>query len=148
MLNDFYNILINSNNKKVLLLIILPAVFTIFWLRDAVQHLYKLGKSKTRTKKERKTFSMCNKFFLVGYWKTCLFYQSTAKNITIIYRLYIVTIAICFLLFFACEISFHFTLIFKLFVFIKCLLLDIPIMIYSFIMTKHDKKHGGVTWRW
>ena len=38
--------------------------------------------------------------------------------------------------------------VFSLCVLAKVFIFDIPVNIYSFIMTKHDKKHGGVTWVW
>ena len=127
-------------------LIFCPAFFTIVFLCTAILHIFELGKSKSRIKKERKNISFVKKVILWGYIKKCEYHAATAKTLCFIYWGYILTIilctGVCFLAMMLPEIECFFTI----FVIAKVSMLDIPINVYSFIMTRHNKKIGGVTW--
>lgn len=131
-----------------LCLLFCPILFTYISLWSAVHHLFELGKSKTRIKKEKKRIPITKKLLLIGYGERCEYHAITAKRLCYIYWGYILITLICtvFWLF-----SLMFPTVEKFFsicVLVKVLILDIPVNAYGFIMTKHDKIRGGSTWVW
>lgn len=136
-------------SKEVLLcLLFCPAFFTYIYLWSGVHHLFELGKSKTRIKKEKKTIPFIKKLLLIGYGERCEYHTITAKRLCHIFWGYILITLVCiaawvFAMMFPAAEKF-----FSVCVLAKVLILDIPVNIYGFIMTKHDKKRGGSTWVW
>lgn len=136
-------------SKEVLLcLLFCPIFFTYIYLWSAVHHLFELGKSKTRIKKDKKMIPITKKILLIGYVERCEYHAITAKRFCYIYWGYILITLVCIvfwllsILFPTVEEFFSICVLAKVFIF------DIPVNVYSFIMTKHDKKNGGTTWVW
>ena len=73
------------SRELLLCLLFGPIVFTSIFLWSAVYHLFELGKSKTRIKKEKKTISLLNKLLLIGYAERCENHNSIAKRLCYIY---------------------------------------------------------------
>lgn len=136
-------------SRDVLLcLLFCPILFTSIYLWSAVQHLFELGKSKNKIKEEKKNISIFYKLLLIGYAKKCEYHASTAKRLCYIYWGYALTIFVC-IVFWLFSILFpEIEKFFSICVLVKVLMLDIPINIYGFVMTKHNKKSGGSTWVW
>lgn len=136
-------------SKEVsLCLLFCPACFTYIYLWSAVHHLFELGKSKTRIKKEKKMIPFTHKLLLIGYAERCEYHTVTAKRLCYIYWGYILITLVCIAVW---VLSMMFPAAEKLLsicVLVKVLILDIPVNTYGFIMTKHDKKRGGSTWVW
>ena len=113
-----------------------------------MNHLFELGKSKTKVKKEEKEIGLVEKILLIGYAKKCKYYITTAKRLSNIYWLYL------FIVFCGAALLFISTFlpliepVLTIFVIAKVIVLDVPINIYSLIMTTHNKRGGGVVWRW
>ena len=136
-------------NREVLLcLLFCPVVFTNIFLWSAVYHLFKLGKSKTRIKKEKKTISIIKKLLLIGYAERCEYHTPTAKRMCYIYWGYALITLVCIVFWIFSIIIPEAEEFFSICVLVKVLVLDIPVNTYGFIMTKHNKPSGGVTWVW
>lgn len=136
-------------SREVLLcLLFCPVVFTSIFLWSAVYHLFELGKSKTRIKKEKKTISILKKLLLIGYVERCEYHTSTAKRLCCIYWGYALITFVCIVFWILSIIIPEAEEFFSICVLVKVLVLDIPVNTYSFIMTKHNKTSGGSTWVW
>lgn len=127
---------------------VVTPLFSVFQLRSAINHLCSLGKSKTKLKKERRGISVGKRILLLGYVETCKYYSSKARKFRYIYWSYIIILFICIILWLLSAFTSSLSQTLKLCALAKIYVLDIPINLYSFIMTKHDKKHGGCTWVW
>ena len=136
-------------SREVLLcLLFCPAVFTSIFLWSAVYHLFELGKSKTRIKKEKKTISILKKLLLIGYAERCEYHTSTARRLCYIFWGYALITFVCIVFWILSIIIPEAEEFFSICVLVKVLALDIPVNTYSFIMTKHNKSSGGSTWVW
>ena len=132
----------------LLCLLFCPSIFTNIYLWSAVHHLFKLSKSKTRIKKEKKTISILNKLILIGYAERCEHHTSRAKRLCYIYWGYALIVFVCIVFWILSALIPETKEFFSICVLAKVLILDIPVNIYGFIMTKHDKANGGSTWVW
>lgn len=131
-----------------LCLLFCPILFTYIFLWSAVHHLFELGKSKTRIKKEKKRIPIAKKILLIGYAERCEYHTIAAKRLCYIYWGYILITLVCIVIL---VLAMMFPIAEKFFsvcVLIKVVVLDVPVNLYSFIMTKHDKIRGGSTWVW
>ena len=136
-------------NREVLLcLLFCPVFFTSIFLWSAVYHLFELGKSKTRIKKEKKTTPLIKKLLLIGYAERCEYHTTTAKRLCYIYWGYVMVTFVCVAFGILSIIIPEAERTFSICVLIKVLILDIPVNTYGFIMTKHNKTSGGSTWVW
>lgn len=136
-------------SREVLLcLLFCPVVFTSIFLWSAVYHLFELGKSKTRIKKEKKTISIFKKILLIGYAERCEYHTSTARRLCYIFWGYALITFVCIVFWILSIIIPEAEEFFSICVLVKVLALDIPVNTYSFIMTKHNKSSGGSTWVW
>lgn len=136
------------SKEELLCLLFCLIFFAYIHLWNAVLHLFELGKSKARIKKDKMMIPITKKILLIGYAERCKHHAITAKRLCYIYWGYTLITLVCIVFW---VLSFMFPEVEKIFsicVFVRVFLLDIPINIYSFIMTKHDKKRGGVTWVW
>ena len=136
------------SREALLCFLFCPAAFSIYYLWDAVHHLFTLGKSKTKIKKENLLIPLYKKILLVGYAKRCEYHISVAKYLCYVYWGYLLITLVCTAFWMLSIIDSSVEEVFSLCVLAKVFIFDIPVNIYSFIMTKHDKKHGGVTWVW
>ena len=130
-----------------LLLLIFPAAFTEVYLVTAVLSLYAIGKSKTKRRKERGEIPRREKLFLLGYAKRCKTGEHAAKRFCYVHLIYWAFLLAGLVL---AVFSRIFPAVLPWFfgaVVCKLALLDAPICIYGFVMTKHGK-HGGCVWRW
>lgn len=132
----------------LLCLLFCPNLFTSIYLWSAVHHLFGLGKSKTRIKKEKKTISIFNKLLLIGYAERCEYHTATAKRLCYIYWGYALITFVCIVFGILSRIIPEAEEFFSICVLVKVFGLDIPVNTYSFIMTKHNKTSGGITWVW
>lgn len=136
-------------SREVLVcLLFCPLFFSIIYLRGAVLHLFELGKSKSKIKKDREAMLFIEKMSLVGYVKRCEHHTLIAKRLSHIYCVYILVTFSCI---FFLLLSTPFPVVGKVFpicVLARIIALDIPINIFGLIMTKHDTKNGGSTWIW
>ena len=136
-------------SREVLLcLLFCPVVFTSIFLWSAVYHLFELGKSKTRIKKEKKTISILKKLLLIGYAERCEYHTSTARRLCYIFWGYALITFVCIVFWILSIIIPEAEEFFSICVLAKVLVLDIPVNTYSIIMTKHNKTSGGSTWVW
>ena len=113
-----------------------------------MQHLFELGKSKTRIRKEKKAISRLKKLLLTGYAERCEHHVSTAKRLCYIFWAYAAGMLVCVALWAISTIAPGAEKVFSVCVLAKVIILDIPVNTYSFIMTKHSRSPGGITWRW
>ena len=136
------------SREALLCLLYCPVVFTSILLWSAIYHLFELGKSKTRIKKEKKTISNFKKILLIGYAERCEYHTSTAKRLCYIYWGYALITFVCIVFWIFSIIIPEAEEFFSICVLVKVLLSDVPVNTYSFIMTKHNKISGGSTWIW
>lgn len=121
--------------------------FSLFFLITYITHLCFIKKSKSSKKKIINSMSVFCRISMYGFVRECKCYYLLAKTICVIYWVYLFVfiVGIVALLFEA--IIFNTSLLFALFFWGK-ISLDIPIFLLFMIFTCHDKKHGGLTWRW
>lgn len=139
-------LLLISNDGYVFLLFLIP-VFTITILRSAVLHLFELGKSKSRCKKIVREMTIISRLMLFGYVEECDNHARTAKHLRLAYWLSFILLAVSAVLFLCSLVFPTMTSILKYLFFLRLILLDSPVLLLFFVMTKHDK-NGGVTWKW
>lgn len=125
----------------------LPIFYTIFWLRSGVYHIFRLGKSKTRIKKELKQITLLHRISLTGFLLKTEYHTSTARALCIVYWWYIIAAAFSSIVWLLSSFFPGIIRISWLCTLVRIIVFDISINIYAFVMTKHGK-NGGVTWRW
>lgn len=135
-----------SDDGYVFLLFLIP-VFTIAILRAAVLHLFQLGKSKSRCKKIVREMTIISRLMLFGYVEACDSHVTTAKWFRLAYRVSFILLAVSAVLCLCSLVLSTLTVILKYIFFIRLILLDFPVLLLFFGMTKHGK-NGGVTWKW
>ena len=139
-------LLLISNDGYVFLLFLIP-VFTITILRSAVLHLFELGKSKSRCKKIVRKKTIMSRLMLFGYVEVCDHHARTAKYLRLAYWASFILLAVSVVLCLCSLVLSTPTVILKYIFFIRLILLDFPVLLLFFGMTKHGK-NGGVTWKW
>lgn len=131
-----------------IVLLICPCFITLTFVITAVLHLFELGKSKTRVKKESNAIPIVKKLSLKGYVDKCEHHQNLAFRIRSFYIVYlfvvIVGVAVFLLSYFVTTLA----RAANCFGIIKFLTMDSPFIIFSISNTKHDSRHGGVVWKW
>lgn len=131
-----------------IVLLLCPSLFTFTFIVTAILHIFKLGKSKKRIKKESKTIPVFEKLTLKGYVDRCEHHKKIATRIRKFFGVYLLAlmggIIVCLLSFFLVFLKY----IANCYGFIKFLSLDVPFVLYSIFNTKNNRKHGGVTWKW
>ena len=122
--------------------------FSLICLVTAVKHIYELGKSNTRQRKDKSEILFLKRLLLSGYVERCKYHRKKAAFFHKIYLVYLfVTIAASILLFlrlmFPILSPFTAALIYG-----RLFLMDLPINLsFLFFFTKHGK-NGGVTYTW
>ena len=128
-------------------LLLIPAFFTGTWLLTAVHHLFELGENKTRIKKEHSQLPAWKRFLLIGYAEGCEYHSDVAKRLCYLFWAYALVALVCMTLLLLSLVLPQVQDILIVCVYIKLIVLDIPVDLFGFVMTKRGK-HGGVTWRW
>ena len=135
------------NLNDLYLVCVLTSFFTVFWFHSSIYHIYCLGKSRSKIKKELHNISFISKVSLKGYVKNSSYHLSTAKKLCIVYWVYCVVFILCSVSYIGNKLFVNCSFLFKFFSYTK-LLCDFIFSIYFLIMTRHDKSHGGVTFVW
>lgn len=129
------------------ILIFFPSVLSLFHLWTAYYSLYSIKKSKTARKKIGREIKFWKKLLLLYPIKQSSLYY---KKMLILRRLYYLAIIASLLSIFVFIITLIFSIdtqfLFCCVVF-KVIILDLPIGVFAFVMTKHGK-NGGVVWKW
>lgn len=127
------------------------SLFTFFILQDTITHIFYLGKSKNAAKKLRKEYSFLERLRLrhvkdkmgdcVCHTRALYVFWQLRKIYMAIFCLTILVHLLSMAHVFSAEIWDYYLKT-------KWCTVDAATFLYSFAMTKHDKKHGGCTWRW
>lgn len=132
----------------VLALLLLP-IFTVPILHSATVSLFELGKSKTRIKKRKKELPFYKKVLLLGYVEQTEHYIRLAN---ILCRAYWLTLSLQLLAIVCSLLSLVFPTLLpglKIALVIRACILDVPALIFLFVMTKHGSKKGELSkWKW
>ena len=136
------------NTEAIICLTFCPAFFTCICLWTAIHHLFELGKSKSRIRKIKNSIPFFRRIMLVGYVEKCEYNISTAKRLYYLSLGYVFAMLVCIVLLIISTIDPQVFKVFSIFVYVKVFVLDIPVNIYGLVMTRPDKKRGGVTWVW
>lgn len=130
------------------ILLLCPSIFTVIDIRIAILHLFELGKSKTRIKKITKSMPFIEKVNLKGYVERCEFHRKAAVRIRKFYLIYLLVLISGLAVMLLSLIVAPLRQIADYWGGIKFLCLDVPFTLFSMFMPEHDRKHGGVTWKW
>ena len=135
------------SREALVCLIFCPAFFTFITLSTAIQYLFELGKSNSRIKKEKAAIPLIKKLLLKEYAEKCRYHISTAKTLCRLYWAYLFLLFLCIVLWMLSAAAAKFAPVFTVVVLTK-LMFDIGINLYGFAMSRWDRKHGGVTYKW
>ena len=142
-------------NMKVFLLVcffhLLASLYPFFIMQDAVLSIFYLGKSKSMKRKIQKKYSLKQRFYLHHVYEqadSCKQYLDRLKRLLQMRKICLVVIAVFTLLLFLFLVGILPVMVWRCCFFVEMAVLDIPVSIWLMLMTKHDKKHGGVMWRW
>lgn len=140
---------------KVFLLVcflhFLISSYPFFILQDAILSVFYLGKSKSMRRKIQKKYSLKQKFCLCHVYQlvdSCKQYTDRLKRLLKTRKICLAIIVVFTFLHFLFLIRILPEMVWHYCLFIEAAILDIPVSIWLMFMTKHDKKHGGVMWRW
>lgn len=132
----------------VLALLLLP-IFTLTILHSATVSLFELGKSKTRSKKLKKGLPFCKKFLLLGYVEQTEHFVRLANILrwaywlTLVFQVFAIVCSLLSLVFPVLLPGLKVALV------IRACILDVPALIFLFVMTKHGRRKGELSkWRW
>lgn len=136
------------SRSSSIVLLLCPSFITLIFIVTAIFHLFELGKSKTRVKKLAKAIPVFNKLSLKGYVDRCDHHRKLAAQIRRFYLAYLYILIGGLAVFLLSTFVTTLEQIASFIGFVKFLTMDIPFIIFSIFNTKHDKKHGGVMWKW
>lgn len=131
-----------------IVLLLCPSFITLTFIITAILHLFEIGKSKTRVKKESNSIPIFDKLSLKGYVDRCEHHRKLATRIRRFYLAYQFVLLgglVVFLLSSRITILMQ---VAKYYGIVKFLTMDVLFISFSLFNTKHDRKHGGVTWKW
>ena len=128
--------------EAALCLLFCPALLTGTVLWSVVLSIYELGKSRTRVRKEKRQIPFLGRLLLIGYARRCEYHALAARRLCYLSWVYMLAILAGTALW-LCGLEHALYLCAAL----KACILDIPINVYGFVMTKHGKS-GGVVWKW
>lgn len=134
--------------SKYILISFLITPFSALQMWMAVYSAYCLGKSNSTLRKRGRVRAWWKKLSLFDYVEQCKYYQTQSKWIRRLYWLDLSLLVLCSVL-----VLLHWLIpllcpMLEVCARIKVFGIDLPFAIYAFIMTKHDKVHGGCQWRW
>ena len=135
------------NERIIQILIFFPSFLSLFHLWFAYYSLYSIKKSRTARKKVGREMKFWEKLLLLYPAKQSSSYY---KQMLILRRVYYLVLIVFLMSVFILVIISIFALDIKIafyYVMFKVIILDLPIGVISFVMTKHGK-NGGVVWRW
>ena len=138
---------------KILLLLDFYVSFNALFLTlgGTITHLFYQGKSNSAIKKLRKQYTFLEWIRLCHVKNGCLDRIRHKKALLVFLRLrdiYLGILLLTALLHLLALVHILPIEIWKQYLMIKWCSVDVSLAAYFFIMTKHDKKHGGCTWRW
>jgi len=136
-----------TDHGLALVSLVLIPIFTHIILRSAVNHIYALGRSSTYLKKHRRDIPFVRRILLTGYEENCKYYAVQARRLRKIYWISTGYQLICILCWALSGVLSPAADVLPYLISIKVVLLDIPLLVFFFVMTKHGK-NGGVTWKW
>jgi len=136
-----------SKNASIVLLLC-PSFLSLVFIFTAVLHIFELGKSKTRIKKVSQSIPLIKKLNLKGYVDKCEYHRNVANRIRRFYLIYLLVLVVGLVVFVLSSFIAPLMKVANHFGFFKFLILDIPFIVFSVFCTKHDQRHGGVTWIW
>lgn len=127
-----------------------PSALCMITLYTSVLHIFYLKKSKTARKKITRGFSLRKRIFLCHvrkYRNECVVHKKALNVFLVCCDIYAVLFAALMI---ACGIAVILECEREMLsiLLVKGICTDAPILLYSFCMSKHDKVHGGVTYRW
>lgn len=131
-----------------IVLLLCPSFITLTFIITAIRHLFELGKSKTCVKKVSRSIPIFEKLSLKGYIDRCEYHQTVAIRIRGFYLVYLFVLIVGLVFFLLSTLVTDIVQVANCFGIVKFLTMDIPFGLFSFFKTKHDLKHGGVTWKW
>lgn len=127
------------------------SLFSFFTLQSTIRSIFYLGKSKTALKKLRKQYTFFE-WFRLKHVKdekdNCIRHKKALLIFLQLRNVYMGILCLTVLLHLLSLVHILPTEIWGRYLILKWCTIDAPCFMYFFIMTKCDKKRGGVTWRW
>lgn len=120
-------------------------------LQSTITHIFYLGKSKTAAKKLRKQYSFLERIRLrhvKDKMGNCARHTRALHVFWQLRKIYIAIFCLTILVHLLSMAHVFSAEIWDYYLKTKWCTVDAAAFLYSFAMTKHDKKHGGCTWRW
>ena len=140
------------NPGELIFIFLIAFLFSVFILIGAILHIWELGKSNSARKKIRKQYTLIQRIALkhVRDNMACKCYPATLRKLFVALRIYLIVSTLTFILLVILLLlgPEHYKAALFWGIKLRAYILDIPIFVWFFFMTKHDKKHGGCTWRW
>ncbi len=140
------------NPGEMIFIFLIALLSSIFELSGAILHIWRLGKSKSTLEKIRKQYTLIQRIALkhVRDNKACKYFPATLQKLFVALRIYMIVSAVTLVLLVILLLlgPEHYNAALFWGIKLRAYIFDIPIAVWSFFMTKHDKKHGGCTWRW
>lgn len=128
---------------------LLPSFVSFYLISDAVIHIFELGKSKSHLKKIRKSYTFGQRIAMKHISAdNCKYYKKTVRWLLLIRKVYLIVFAVFSLFAILTFVSDKLYIAWSWGIRGKGIIIDVPIMLYFFTMTKFDLKHGGITWRY
>ena len=120
-------------------------------LQSTITHIFYLGKSKNAVKKLRKEYSILERIRLrhvKDKMGNCARHTRALHVFLQLRNIYIAIFCLTILVHLLSMAHVFSAEIWDYYLKIKWCTVDAAAFLYSLAMTKHDKKHGGCTWRW
>ena len=134
--------------EDLLVLFLGTSVFSILIIRDALKEILKLNVGRReKYKKIVREQTILERVSLSYIKNTISNHQLLCKVLLTLNYIYIILILVLLVIALLFILRFKIFAIFKTITVIKVILIDIPTIIFFFLKTRHDKKHGGVMWK-
>lgn len=122
-----------------------------FILQSTITHIFYLGKSRNTVKKLRKQYSFFKRLKLCHVKdgkEDCIRHKKALHVFLLLRNIYMGIFCLTVLIHLLSLMHILTVEVWEQCIKLKWCTIDVAAFIYAFIMTKHDKKHGGCTWRW
>lgn len=134
--------------EDLLVLFLGTSIFSILIIRGALKEILKLNIGRReKYKKIVKEQTILEQVSLSYIKNNVSKHQLLCKVLLLLNYLYIIFILVLLVIALLFILKFKVLAVFKIITVVKVILIDIPTVIFFFIKTGHDKKHGGVMWK-
>lgn len=136
------------NIEGLFVLLIWGTIFGWHVIRSASNALLAVGRSRKGSRKVKGIYSFKHKLLLKHVKEQSKMFLGHVRFLLVINKIYLLVFFTSLILIVLALFTEKVYIVAYYLVISKSVILDIPLIVYMFLMTEHDNIHGGVRWKY